>query len=73
MAWKQYDKALKAVQDLEKQQPDNAIVQNLKGGVYLAKSDPANARAAFMKSAQLQPNYFPSVANLAQLDLTERK
>jgi putative PEP-CTERM system TPR-repeat lipoprotein len=70
---KQYDKALKAVQDLEKQQPDNAIVQNLKGGVYLAKSDPAAARAAFMRSAQLQPSYFPSVANLAQLDLTEKK
>lgn len=70
---KQYDKALTAVQALEKQQPDNAIVHNLKGGVYLAKNDPAAARAAFAKSNQLQPNYFPSVANLAQLDLTEKK
>lgn len=70
---KQYDKALAAVDALEKQQPDNAIVHNLKGGVYLAKNEPAAARAAFAKSAQLQPNYFPSVANLAQLDLTEKK
>lgn len=70
---KQYDKALAAVQALEKDQPANALVQNLKGGVYLAKNDPANARAAFAKSSQLQANYFPAVANLAQLDLTEKK
>ncbi|MES2900242.1 MAG: XrtA/PEP-CTERM system TPR-repeat protein PrsT [Pseudomonadota bacterium] len=70
---KQFDKALAAVQKLEQQQPDNAIVQNLKGGVYLAKGDAANARSAFNKAVQLQPAYFPAVANLAQLDLTEKK
>ena len=70
---KQYDKALDAVTALEKQQPDNALVQNLKGGVLLAREDRAAARAAFLRSVQLQPNYFPAVANLAQLDLTEKK
>ena len=70
---KQYDKALSAVVALEKQQPDNALVQNLKGGVLLAREDKVGARAAFARSAQLQSNYFPAVANLAQLDLTEKK
>jgi len=70
---KQYDKALAAVNALEQQQPDNALVQNLKGGVHLARSDAAGARAAFDRSVKLQPNYFPAVANLAQLDLTEKK
>lgn len=70
---KQYDKALAAVQALEKEQPANSLVQNLKGGVYLAKNDAANARLAFTKASQLQANYFPAVANLAQLDLTEKK
>ena len=70
---KQYDKALAAVTALEKEQPDNALVQNLKGGVHLARNDAAGARAAFARSSQLQPNYFPAVANLAQLDLTEKK
>lgn len=70
---KQYDKALSAVLALEKQQPDNAVVQNMKGGVYLALNDPAKARASFTKSSQLQASYFPAVANLAQLDLTEKQ
>ena len=70
---KQYDKALTAVLALEKQQPDNAIVQNMKGGVYLAKNDPAQARAAFTRASALQANYFPAVANLAQLDVAEKK
>ncbi len=70
---KQYDKALAAVLALEKQQPDNALVQNMKGGVYLGLNDPVKARAAFEKSASLQATYFPAVANLAQLDVSEKK
>ena len=70
---KQYDKALAAVLALEKQQPANPLVYNMKGGVYLALNKPAEARAAFTKSSQLQPTYFPAVANLAQLDVTEKK
>lgn len=73
MGLKQYDKALAAVQALEKAQPDNALIQNLKGGVYLARKEMPAARAAFGRAAQLQPTYFPAVANLAQLDLADRK
>lgn len=70
---KHYDKALVAVQTLEKQQPDNAVVQNLKGAVYMVSGDNANARAAFAKAASLQPTYTPAAVNLARLDMLEKK
>src|SRR5439155_960494 len=70
---KHYDKALAAVQSLEKQQPDNPQVYNMKGVVYLAKGDSANGRAAFEKAVALQPNYFPAVTNLSRLDLRDNK
>ena len=70
---KQYDKALAAVLTLEKEQPDNALVQNMKGGVYLARADMANARVAFARASTLQKTYFAPVANLAQMDLVDKK
>lgn len=73
MQLKHFDKALAAVQSLEKQQPDNPQVQNLKGGVYMIKGDPANARAAFEKAVALQPTFLPAVTNLARLDLQDKK
>jgi putative PEP-CTERM system TPR-repeat lipoprotein len=73
MNLKHYDKALAAVQSLEKQQPDDPQVHNVKGVVYLMKGDTANARAAFEKAVALQPTYFPAVTNLSRLDLQDKK
>ncbi len=73
MSLKHYDKALAAAQSLEKQQPDNPQVYNLKGAVYLVKGDAANARAAFEKALAVQPTFFPAVSNLARLDMQEHK
>ncbi len=69
----EFDKALATANAFEKDHPDNPIVKNLKGGAYLAKKDTANARVSFEKALAIQPNYFPAVANLAQLDLQEKK
>jgi putative PEP-CTERM system TPR-repeat lipoprotein len=63
------DKALAAVLALEKAQPDNAVVLDLKGTVWLAKRDVDLARASFNRALVLQPSYFPAAANLAQLEL----
>ena len=73
LGMKQYDKALAAVLALEKEQPDNALVQNMKGGVHLSRNEMPAARAAFTRAATLQKSYFAPVANLAQLDLAEKK
>lgn len=73
MRLKEFDKALAAVTKLEKSQPDNPLVQNLKGGVYLALQKTAEARSCFQKALALQPSYFPAVANLAQMDIRDKK
>lgn len=70
---RQYDKALAAAQGLEKEQPDNPLVYNLKGGIYLNKKDMRSARASFEKALSVDPAYFPAIVNLAELDLLEKK
>jgi putative PEP-CTERM system TPR-repeat lipoprotein len=66
------DKALGAVRDME-QQGDSALVQNLKGGVFLARQDLPGARASFDKALALDPLYLPALDNLAQLDVLEQR
>ena len=66
------DKALQAVLDME-QQGDNPLIQNLKGGIFLARQDLAAARASFERSLKLDPAYLPALSNLAQIDRVERK
>lgn len=67
----EYDKALEAQQALEEKQPDNPQTYNLKGGIYLAKSNPAEARKAFEKALSLKADFLPAAVNLARLDVRE--
>lgn len=66
------DKAMATVQRMENQ-ANNPLVQNLKGGIYLAKHDLAAARASFEAALRLDPSYTPALDNLAQLDTLEGK
>src|SRR6185295_1369351 len=68
----QYDQALKAVQVLEKKQPDNPLTYNLMAAVYIGKKDIAGARKALERAIELQPTYVPAALNLAQLDLQDK-
>ena len=70
---RQVDKALEALQSLEKKQPQNPLTYNLKGVALLLKRDLPAARASFEHALQLNPTYLPAVANLAQLDLHDKK
>jgi putative PEP-CTERM system TPR-repeat lipoprotein len=70
---KHYDKALAAILALEKEQPNEPMVHNLKGGIQISMNDVAGARASFEKALALQPTYFPAAANLAQIALHEKK
>lgn len=69
----QVDKALKAIDALEKKQPDNPATFNLRARTLLAKKDTPGARAAFDKALSLNPTFFPAAASLAALDLAEKK
>jgi len=70
---RQPDKALEALQALEKKQPDNPLTHNLRGLALVLKLDYAGARASFERAAQLRPNDMAAIVNLAQLDLREKK
>jgi putative PEP-CTERM system TPR-repeat lipoprotein len=70
---KEYDKALAATNALEKEHPDNPLIQTLKGGIFVDKKNIPAARVSFEKALTLQPTYYPAAAALAQLDLQEKK
>lgn len=67
------DKALKAIDGLEKKQPTKPMAANLRGRVLLAKKDLAGARKSFERAVSIDPMFFPAVASLAGLDLVDKK
>ncbi|WP_265941671.1 XrtA/PEP-CTERM system TPR-repeat protein PrsT [Dechloromonas sp. A34] len=69
----QTDKALKAIDSLEKKQPDNPTTYNLRARTLLAKKDTQGARANFEKALAVNPTFFPAAASLATLDLADKK
>jgi putative PEP-CTERM system TPR-repeat lipoprotein len=70
---KDIDKALKAIDALERKQPDRPLAANLRGRVLMLKPDAAGARASFEQALKLDPVFFPAIASLAALDLAEKK
>lgn len=69
----EFDKALKAIAAYEKKQPDKPMAAMLQGRTLLAKRDPSGARLSFERALSIDPNYFPAVASLAALDMTDKK
>lgn len=70
---KDFDKALKVIDGLERKQPDKPLAPLLRGRVLAMRNDPVGSRAAFERSAKIDPLYFPAVASLAAVDLAEGK
>lgn len=68
-----FDKALKAIDGLEKKQPDKPLPAQLRGRTLLAKKDIAGARKNFERALAIDPSYFPAVASLAGLDMADNK
>ena len=69
----EFDPALKAIDALEKKQPDKPFAAQLRARTLLAKKDLNGARKSFERALALDPHYFPAVASLAGLDLAEKK
>jgi putative PEP-CTERM system TPR-repeat lipoprotein len=69
----QPDKALEALNELEKVIPNDPTLHNMKGAAYGSKKDLANARSSFEKALAIAPNYFSAARNLAQLDLAQNR
>jgi putative PEP-CTERM system TPR-repeat lipoprotein len=69
----EFDKALAAIDRLEKKTPNVPLTGQLRAGVLIYKEDPAGARKSYEASLAINPNYFASIAGLAALDIAERK
>jgi cellulose synthase operon protein C len=69
----EYDKALAAVDALEKKQPKSVLVPSLRGWVYLLKRDIPNARSNFERALQLKPDNLSAAQSLATLDILDGK
>lgn len=67
------DKALAAIDDLEKKRPADAVSANLRGTAFLLKGDPAQARAQFKRALDMDAAYFPAANNLARMDVVDEK
>ncbi len=70
---KDFAKAMKAIDGLEKKQPDNPLVHALRGTVLVAKGDVPAGRKSLEKALSIKAAYFPAAATLASLDLKDNK
>ncbi|MBL8381782.1 MAG: PEP-CTERM system TPR-repeat protein PrsT [Burkholderiales bacterium] len=68
-----HDRALKAIDVLEKKRPNAAFVHNLRGRVLLAKGDVAAARRSLERALAASAAFVPAAATLAELDMNDRK
>jgi len=69
----EFAKALAAVDQLEKKQPDKPLAANLRGRIQLLQKDQAGARKSFERALAIDPNFFPAVASLGALDVADKK
>jgi putative PEP-CTERM system TPR-repeat lipoprotein len=68
-----FDGALRAIDVLERKQPDKPLAAFLRGQAQMAREDVTGARQSFAKALAMDPLYFPAAAQLATLDLRENK
>lgn len=73
MRRQEFDKALKAIDGLEKKQPDKPLAAHLRARILLAKRDIAGARKNFERALAIDPAYYPAVASLAGLDMADKR
>ncbi|MDQ2696456.1 MAG: PEP-CTERM system TPR-repeat protein PrsT, partial [Pseudomonadota bacterium] len=64
-----FDEAVKAANALVEKLPDNPMPYNLLGVAYMSQDQHQQARDAFTKALEIQPDFTTAELNLAQLDL----
>ena len=65
------DRALIAIDAVERKLPGNPLPLNLRGRVQLTRQDVAAARASFERALAIDPVFVPAAASLANLDLAK--
>jgi cellulose synthase operon protein C len=67
------EKALAAIDVLQKKKPDDPAPYIVSARILLAKKDNTGARQSLEKAVALNPAYIPAVAGLAAMDMSENK
>lgn len=70
---KEFPQALAAADSFVKKQPRNATAHHLRGQILLRSGDTVGARVALEQALQVDAAYFAAVADLAAVDLLEKK
>ena len=70
---KDFDRALKAVDDLEKKVRTGTVALNLRGQIHLLKKDDAAARQYFEQALKIEPRDLQAASSLAALDLANKQ
>ena len=70
---KDFEKALRAIDTLERKQPDRPLAATLRGRTLLAMQDVDGARKNFERALTIAPGYFPAVSDLAGLDVAAKR
>lgn len=70
---REFDAAMKAIDVLEKKQPDSPIAADLRGRVHVMRKDAAAARRSFEKALSQDARYLPAITSLAALDFIDKK
>lgn len=70
---REVDKALKAIDALEKKQPNDPMPANLRGLALMSKRDIAGARKSFEQALAINPAFLPAASSLASLDMGDKK
>ncbi|MDP1649759.1 MAG: PEP-CTERM system TPR-repeat protein PrsT [Rubrivivax sp.] len=65
--------ALKAIDELEKKQPDSPVAHTLRGSTLLQQKDTAGATASFEKALKIDPLFYAATAGLASIELAAGK
>ena len=68
----QFSNALKTLELLIGESPDNPLLHNLMGMAYLNQGEREAAHAAFSRALQLAPDFHPARLNLAAVEAADR-
>lgn len=73
MQRREVDKALAAIDALEKKRVNDPMPLQLRGRALLMRNDRPGARKAFERAQEVDPEYFAATAALAAIDLADSK
>ena len=73
MRRREFDKALEAIERLERKRPKDPGSADLRARVFLLRKDFPSAKANFEKALKLRPSYFPATLGLTTLAIWEKK